>query len=77
MLIIIISTFSTIYTDTSHRTTITIGYLLLWLANSSNVTYIDISANITTCNTSDFTSIRTTKTFLNNTLLSTKMLSVL
>ena len=76
MLIIIISTFSTIYTDTSHRTTITIGYFLLWLANSSNVTYIDISANITTCNTSDFTSIRTTH-FLNNTLLSTILLSVL
>ena len=57
MLIMIISTFSTIYTDTSHRTTITIGYFLLWLANSSKVTYIDISANITTCNTSDFTSL--------------------
>ena len=62
MLIIIISTFSTIYTDTSHRTTITIGYFL-WLANNSNVTYIDILANITTYNTSDFTYIRTTKSF--------------
>ena len=77
MLIMIISTFSTIYTDTSHITTIPIGYFLSWLANSRNVTYINILANITTCNTFDFTSIRTTKTFLNNTLLSTILLSVL